>query len=182
MDYPRVTEILQPFSGIEFVPKDKLEKAAARGTKVHSICSGMARGLWIAETEIDEELRGYVESFKKWQGAQVESFEIIEKRFTSTLDKFTGQIDFLITTSQGSSCLVDIKTTYRPQKTHPIQLAAYEILLNENKIYPNNSMVVYLSKDGDFPEINFIEDIREPRIVFLSALKCWHYFHKKKGQ
>src|ERR1700679_3930316 len=93
---PRVTEILKPFSGFKYVSKDILEKAAARGTKVHSICAGIANGAWIPDGMIPEELLGYVNSFKQWAKAQVEEFVIVEKRYSDDVMCYNGQLDFVI--------------------------------------------------------------------------------------
>ena len=43
--YTRVTEILSAFSGLNNVPKDILENAGRRGTKVHDICEAIVSGL-----------------------------------------------------------------------------------------------------------------------------------------
>jgi len=62
--YSRVTNILYPFSGLEKIDSEIVAHAAARGTKVHKICEGIIEG--IGEIDVDDETRGYVESFKKW--------------------------------------------------------------------------------------------------------------------
>ena len=41
--YYRVTEVLSPFTGIEFVPKDILQKAGDRGTAVHKMIESALR-------------------------------------------------------------------------------------------------------------------------------------------
>lgn len=43
--YTRVTEVLSQFSGLDKVPKDILENAARRGTKVHNICEAIVTGI-----------------------------------------------------------------------------------------------------------------------------------------
>lgn len=178
--FPRVTEILQPFTKFEFVPKDKLASAAARGTSVHALCAGIAKGAWVPDSMVDEELRGYVESFQKWADKQVSKFIVIEKRFQDEHLNYTGQVDFVVVGTDEEVYLVDIKTSATQHKTYPIQMAAYESLLRKSGIEVKGAMLVYLSKDGEFPEIDLIEDFTEKFHVFLSALDCYNYFNRKK--
>ncbi len=63
-NYTRVTEILSPFSGLDKVPKEILENAGRRGTKVHDICEGIVKG--VGDWGVDDETRGYIHSFNQW--------------------------------------------------------------------------------------------------------------------
>jgi len=103
MKHPRVTEILKNFTNYEHIPQQILGRAAARGTSVHALCAGIAQGAWIPDGMIDEELVGYVNSFKKWSEVQVKSFLIIEERYTNEELKYSGQVDFCPTTKDISS-------------------------------------------------------------------------------
>lgn len=180
VDYPRVTEILKTFTGYDHVPGPILERAAAKGTSVHALCAGIANGAWIPDAMIEEELRGYVNSFKQWMKLQVKEFMIIEKRYRHEKLKYSGQLDFLIRGVDDKIYLVDLKTSSRPQKTYPVQMAAYDLLLRNENITINGAMLVYLSKDGEFPEVEFLEDLKQEIWVFLCALDCWYYFKKGK--
>ncbi len=180
MDYPRVTEILRAYSSFEHVPKDILERAAARGTTVHAICAGIAKGAWIPDGMIEPDYLGYVKSFKLWSEAQVSKFIIIEKRYCDDDLKFSGQLDFVVLGTDDQLYLVDLKTSARPQKTYPVQMAAYNHLLKNQKVNVKGAMLVYLNKSGEFPEIHLMEDMQEETQVFLSALECWHFFNKGK--
>lgn len=180
MDYPRVTEILRAYTSYDQVPKEILERAAARGTSVHALCAGIAKGNWIPDGMIGEELLGYVTSFRKWAAAQVSKFLIIEKRYMDDELRYSGQLDFVALGVDNELYLVDLKTSARPQKTYPVQMAAYDSLLRNHKVYVKGAMLVYLDKSGEFPEIHLIEDMAEELRIFLSALDCWHYFNKGK--
>jgi len=177
---PRVTEILRPFTSFDQVPKDILERASARGTSVHALCAGIAKGNWIPDGMIGEDLLGYVNSFRKWQVAQVKEFTIIEKRYTDWEKRYTGQLDFVVKCTDDKYYLVDLKTSSRPQKTYPVQMAAYEALLAQNGIQIEGAMLVYLNKDGEFPDIDLIGDMKEEFDVFLCAVKCYEYFKIRK--
>ena len=180
MDYPRVTEILRAYTSYDQVPVDVLQRAAARGTTVHALCAGIAKGNWIPDGMIGEELLGYVNSFKQWAQAQVEKFVIIEKRYVDHDLKYSGQLDFVVEGKDGKLYLVDLKTSANPQQTYPLQMAAYDSLLKKNGIEIHAAMIVYLNKNGEFPNIHFIEDLRREFSVFISAIYCWNYFNQRK--
>lgn len=180
MYLPRVTEILKPFTNFDNVPKNTLAKAAVRGTTVHSICAGIAKGNWIGDELIDSEYLGYIKSFKQWSEAQVKEYIVIEKRYVDEDLMYTGQVDYVITGNDDNYYLVDIKTSATKHKTYPLQMAAYNGLLNINGINVHSSLIVYLDKNGEFPDIQCIEDMKEDYHVFLSALECWQYFNKGK--
>jgi len=177
---PRVTEILRPFTSYDQVPKEILERAAARGTSVHALCAGIAKGNWIPDGMIGEELFGYVQSFKQWAAAQVKEFVIIEKRYTDGEKRFTGQLDFVVKCTDDKLYLVDLKTSARPQKTYPIQMSAYEELLLQNGIRVEGTMLVYLNKEGEFPDIDLMGNLRSEFMIFLCAVKCYEYFKIRK--
>lgn len=178
--YPRVTEILRPFTKFDYVPKKILENAASRGTAVHALCAGIAKGAWVPDNMIPEELRGYVTSFKKWADNHVKKFVIIEKRFVDEHLKYTGQVDFVVVGNDDELYLVDLKTSASPQKTYQLQMAAYEHMLEKHHVSVKGAALVYLQKDGEYPEIDLIEDFTERFHIFLSALDCYNYFNRKR--
>lgn len=179
MDTPRVTEVLKYFTGYDHVPKNILKGAAERGTTVHALCAAIANGSWVPITMIDESLQGYVKSFLLWKEAQVKEFRIVEKRFIHPENLYTGQIDFVTTCTDGNTWLVDIKTSSSHQKTYPLQMGAYGRLL---RLYGNEvfgAMIVYLDKNGEFPEIYVVDDLEKEFSTFKCALDCWYYFKEK---
>ena len=181
-DLPRVTEILKGFTHYDQVPKDILARAAARGTTVHALCAGLAKGAWIPDGMIPEEYAGYVTSYKKWAEAQVKHFMIVEKRYMDEDWGFTGQLDFVVTCNDDLVYLVDLKTSAKPQKTYPVQMSAYDYLLRLNGIKVHAALIVYLKKDGEFPDIDLIEDMSEEFNIFTCALKCFNYFNRRKNR
>jgi hypothetical protein len=179
-DLPRVTEILNCFTKYDSVPQEILKNAAARGTQVHAICAGLAKGAWIPDGAIKEEHLPYVDSFRNWSEKQVEEYQIIETRFADDELGYTGQVDFVIKSHDGHVYLVDLKTSSKPNKTHPIQMAAYKNLLAKSKIDIKGAYLVYLSKDGQYPYVDYLEDMETEQAVFMSALQCYNYFNKRK--
>jgi hypothetical protein len=178
--YPRVTEILKSYTGYDNVPKQILENAAARGTTVHALCAGIAKGVWIPDAIIQEDHRGYIDSFKKWHQASRKEYLVIEKRYTDEGFGYSGQVDYVIKDENLQTYLIDIKTSAKPQKTYPIQMAAYKLLLKLNGIEINGAALVYLDKDGEYPRVDFYENLDEELEVFMCALECWNYFYKPK--
>jgi hypothetical protein len=176
MTLPRVTEILRPFTSYDNVPTDILKRSATRGTSVHALCAGFAKGAWIPDGMIDEEYLGYVNSFKKWAEKQVHKFLVIEHRYADEQVGYTGQVDFVIRATDDKNYLVDIKTSAKAQKTYPIQMAAYDHLLALHEVQVDGAMLVYLDKTGEFPEVDLMNDMSREFGVFLSALDCWKYF------
>lgn len=176
IEYPRVTEIIRPFTPYDKIPNEVMERAAARGTSVHAICAAIAKGVWIPDGMINPEHLGYVNSFREW-AKQVEEFSIVEKRYIDKIRRFTGQLDFVVKIA-GEMWLVDLKTSAKPQKTHPVQMGAYKLLLQEHQVEVKGAILVYLHKDGEQPLVQTIEDLEPETAVFEAALSCWHYFNQ----
>ncbi len=182
MALPRVTEVLQPFSGFKHVPKQILENAAARGTTVHALCAAMAKGSWMPESMIEPEVLGYVKSFREWAEAKVKEFVLIEERYNDEGLGYTGQLDYVIKDHDNRLWLVDLKTSAKHQPTYPVQMAAYWHLLWTHDIVVHGALLVYLDREGAMPEEYVMEDFVDEWITFDAALKCYHYFNRGKRE
>lgn len=182
MEFPRVTEVLRPFSNFQHVPEKILKNAAARGTSVHALCAAIAKGAWLPETMIQDECKGYVKSFNAWRQEFVQDFLVIENRYTDEDKGYTGQVDFVVTGKDTKTYLVDLKTSARPQKTYSVQMGAYQGLLLTKNISIHAAVLVYLDKDGEEAKTNVIENLQEESHVFMCALDCYKYFHKGKSK
>ena len=178
---PRVTEILHCFAQYRGVPRDVLENAAARGTKVHGLCACVAQDLWVPP--MLDELKPYVESFTRWHDSQVKRLILVEKRLHDKNETYTGQIDFVFELNDDKTWLVDIKTCQQPMKSHPVQMAAYIKMLIDNGIQVEGAQLVYLPKTGkDVKVLSYtMDELRELYGVFAAALKCYYYFNAKKA-
>jgi hypothetical protein len=171
--YTRVTNVLYPFSGLDKINVDIVAHAAKRGTKVHQVCEGIVAGL--GEYVEDENIAGYVESFKQWWQIGHVVVEI-EKRFWCDDLKITGQVDFIIKTDDGMA-VVDLKTSYKPSKTWPVQGAAYAYLAKKENYDIKKIYFIHLSKNGKFPKI-YEYDVDDS--FFLAVYRTYmHFFYKE---
>lgn len=171
--YLRVTEILSPFSGLNNINPNVLQHAANRGTRVHKACEAIVEGL--GDWSIDDEIYGYVESFKKWwdEGHKVLS---VEQRFFCSDLMITGQIDLILEEGDGA-VILDIKTPVRPSKTWPLQGAAYAHMAKKSGYNIKGIHFLQLLKDGSHPKLHIYEDQFE---LFKQCLEVFNYFFKRK--
>lgn len=171
-NYLRVTEILYPFSGLDKIDSEIVAHAADRGTRVHQICEAIVAG--IGEFGIDEELSGYVESFKKWWNLGHKLISM-EQRFWDDQLHITGQVDLIIDTPDGVA-IVDLKTSSKVSKTWMGQGCAYAYLAKNAGIQVKKILFIHLNKFGKPPKIHEYE-IDES--FFLSCLKVYKHFFGK---
>ena len=177
---PRVTEVLRYYTNYDQVPGYVLENAAARGTRVHALCASLCEGAWIPDGMVGQEDLGYVLSFRDWLDSEPKKFIFVEKRFTHPRYGYSGGIDSLIKLPTGDEYIVDLKTSSAPQKTYPLQMAAYKELLESNGHQVKGALLVYLSKTGKAPKIVVYENLEEEKWIFLQALDVYNYFNREK--
>lgn len=174
-DYTRISTILYPFTGLEKIPQDIVEKAAERGTKVHKACESIVLGL--GNFGIDREVEPYIDSFNQWWELGHQVYKV-EERFYDDELKITGQADLLIQCKENSSFqidIIDLKTSYKPSKTWPIQGAAYAYLAQKNGLTINKIHFLHLSKVGKFPKI-CTYPVNDK--LFLSVFETYNHFYK----
>jgi hypothetical protein len=177
-NYLRVTEILYPFSGLDKIDPAIVAHAAARGTKVHQICEGIMQGL--GEIGVDDETRGYVESFKKWWELGHKVVEM-EKRFYDNEKLFnqdkkvTGQADLIIDTPEGLA-IIDLKTSSKASPSWAAQGAAYAYLARKAGYDIKKIYFIHLNKWGILPTMHqyAVDDS-----FFLAIFRVYlHFYHK----
>ena len=171
-DYTRVTSVLYPFTDLDKIPPNILKNAADRGTKVHEICEGIISG--IGEHGVDEETRGYVDSFIQWWSKGHKVVEM-EKRFWCDDLKITGQCDLIIDTGDGLA-IVDLKTSSKESDTWHPQGCAYAYLARQAGYDIQKIMFIHLFKDGrEAKVIEYPVDIGFFFAIFKTYL---HFYHK----
>lgn len=176
---PSVTQILQPWSGLQNIPSEVLAKAAARGVDVHFICLNYAQGLWVPP-DLAAPHQGYFDSFRRWFDVTVIECFGVETELTSPIYNFMGHPD-LPCRLKGDSAgtVVDIKTPLILSKTWPIQTAAYRYLLRANDHDIRRHGTLRLSKEGKRAKFNgFSKEYDVHWLVFLSCLNAYNYFRR----
>ena len=174
--YTRVTEILHHFSEIKHVDALILEKAAARGTRVHSICEGIMKGVGVYEVE--PHLQGYINSFLLWWMDGHEVIDI-ERRFYCDTHKISGKIDMIIKNPDGSLTIADFKTSANPSKTWFLQGSAYSYLADVEGIKVKDVMFIKLSKMGKEPIL--FKHLPDEKL-FFKVFDVYKYFYEKKPE
>lgn len=152
-----------------------MANAARRGTKVHDICEGIVKGL--GEWEVDDEVKGYVESFKLWwnQGIKVLA---LEKRFYCSKLMITGQVDMIIEAPEGA-IILDLKTSAKPSNTWPLQGSAYAYMARQNGYDIKGIHFLHLNKNGYAPELYVYDDQFE---LFSKCLDVYKHFWGSHGR
>jgi len=175
MEYLRVTEILSPFSGMQYVDKQVLENACVRGTRVHKACEGIAKGIdgW----DLPEEYQGYVDSFKKWFG-RGKNFAEVEKRLYCPKLGITGQIDFIVK-EPGGCIIVDLKTSQRESKSWLLQGTAYSYLAKQAGYDVKGIMFLKVGRDGSEPKQYLY---KENMKLLTEVIDVYKYFYGRKGK
>lgn len=128
---PTVTEILEPWSGLDHIPPDRLEYAGYRGSLTHSHCAAIAKDMWVPDPT--PELKGYVQSFRAWFDLYVDEVLLVEEELVDEDLGYCGHPDLIVRSAKlGGVILPDLKTPLAVKKTWEAQLAAYEKLANKN--------------------------------------------------
>lgn len=168
--YLRVTQVLSIFSNLHMVDKEVLEKAAERGTFVHSYLEALEEGF--PADHIPEPYVGYISSYIEWAAGK----KFIEKpeRFYCDELKITGEIDAIYQDGD-DRVLVDYKTPERESKTWKIQASAYAYLARSYGYDISRIEFVKLSKTGKEAKVfTYQEDMG----MFIKMLECYRYFFK----
>ncbi len=174
--FPRVTEVLSPWTDFSMIPPDVLRAAAERGTAVHDACAAYALGLPVIG--LRDDAAPYVESFKRWHSHVVEHVILCEQRITDEDFGYHGEPDLLVKSKSQEIILLDLKTPVTKTKTWRIQLAAYTNLcrkLLDMKIDRVGSL--RLSPEGKTPKMDYYEYQDKDFAIFVSALNCYRFFN-----
>ena len=179
--YNRVTEIISPFTGIEFVPEDILEKAGKRGTCVHKHVEGILKGESFFSPE---SIAPYIESFnqfwKKYEHVYGEGKITLEKRLYCDIWKITGQPDVIIELGD-RTYIIDWKTSSRVHKSWALQGAAYRYLAELNG-YENVDSVLFLklNKSGKHATLHRYDEYVENLSTFFKCVELYRWFDMDK--
>lgn len=171
---PSVTQVLQPYSGLEFVDREVLARAAEFGTHVHEACHLLNLGRLDADN-LDEALVPYVQAWAQFLEDTGAVVVLSEHRVASEAYNFAGTIDTIVHWGK-SSRLVDIKSTSGVPRTVGPQTAAYRQALKESTgDSVRDRYCVQLKPDGRYA----LHKLTDPNDwnIFQSALNLhrWYY-------
>ena len=177
----RVTEILKPFTGIEFVDEAFLRPAALRGSFVHECIENRIAGF---ENEIaDPTIQNYMKSFDIfWEDTKdifAGSAIIQEERLYCDNWKISGKPDLVIAFPE-HTYVIDWKTSAKTYKYWRLQAAAYRYLCEVNN-YKNIDTVLFvrINKLGKRPILNKYETYYEDLETFHQCLELYNWFDMK---
>lgn len=179
--FVRFSDIIKPFTGIEFVDSSLLDAAADKGTYVHQIIEGIVKN-GLIQPIIEDEYQGYIDSFFKFWDDSSHAFEGMksstEERFYDEDLKYTGAIDCIFF-NKVKTYLLDWKTSSKPQKSWALQGAAYRHLLEKSGYQDVTVMFIHLTKKGK-PKVHTFENYQEDWRIFSNCLELYHYFQMDK--
>lgn len=166
-----VTEVLGHWFDWSKINDKILAVACLRGSAVHLLCSGIAKGFNFG-VNMPDAWKGYVRSFEAWYYQNVVNVVLVEKSFQDDVLGFTGRVDFVFDIITGERLLVDIKTPAAESKAWGCQLAAYNHLVQEvGGIELDGMITLRLKANGGAAQgKRYEQNLLERLNVFYSAL------------
>jgi len=155
------------------------DKAAEAGTMAHDMVEAHIKGLPLPELEgsketIEKANRAF-DAFLKWEKATKIGIKYTEVPLVSERHKFGGRID-AVGTIGDELILVDWKTSNSVYADYTLQLAAYQLLWEEN--YPDHPLsggahlVRFAKEEGDFSHHHFPKLDKEA-VAFLKMRELY---------
>jgi hypothetical protein len=174
--FPSVTKVLQPYADFSMIKPDVLQAASERGTAVHDACFAYATGL--PSFGMDDDVKGYFESFKRWFDAMVKEVLLCEIRLIDEQHGFHGEPDLVVKAKNGEVMLIDVKTPISKSKGWRLQMAGYARLCTLHGYEIDRIGSLRLSPKGKAPKMDWYEGNRDQDFaVFLSALNVFRFYH-----
>ncbi len=165
------------------------EEHSSRGTAVHEILAGYARGLSFDPDLLDPDLTGWVKSgtdFIESISADGERILGVEVMRAHPLYRYAGTMD-LISDWNGYECLWDFKTG-KAAKSARFQLGAYDTLLGPTgNGKPRKRAAVELQRDGSKARIiayNSVEHFHDGNtfLAFLTTSRVRKLYGQKNPE
>ena len=172
--YPSVTQVFGHY--LANVPRDLLEYAGDRGTRVHSFCTKHAIGAFIPGGGVDSDCMGYFLSFQTWYHDYVKNTLWVEREFIDTDYGFVGHPDMGVVLKEGPSAIIDLKTPRKLERIWAGQLAAYSHLTRKNGQECDRVGTLRLSPHGGPALMKWYEDSPRDLAAFINLLTGYKYF------
>lgn len=161
--------------------KQTSQKAADVGTVAHRMIECHLNGeLFVPEPDHEPlivDAQPCFDAFLEWHGANEITIHEQEVSLTSTTHKFGGTFDALGTLN-GEPALFDWKSSKGIYGSYVVQVAAYYVLVTENRhrdLWPKTVAIVRVGKDGklNVAQINR-SDLNMPWEIFKHAKAIYH--------
>jgi len=179
--YLRATDVVAPFSGIEFIPEVYLTRACERGTSVHDAIETILSGF--PAIFYDDDVGMYVKSFERFYEedfAKLDGRMILEQRLYCDTHQITGQLDCVIETADGAIAF-DWKTSSREHnRAWRLQAAAYRYLYELSGRAMRKFVFVRLDKNARYPKLIEYQTYNEDLEVFFKCLELYRFFEMQK--
>jgi len=173
--FPSVTEVMQPWVNFSRVPPRLLEAAA-------EICAAYAQGIPVIGLGLDDERKGYFDSFRRWFDAFVDEVILSEERLFDEQIGFSGEPDLVVRVKKtvgGSVDLIDLKTPLGLSKSWRVQLAGYQHLCEVKGIHIDRAGSLRLDPYGKVPKIDWYGgSVNQDFFIFMSCLNAHHFFQQ----
>ena len=133
--------------------KKKSQLAAEQGTEAHAYFEQAILATLNPELPVPElptknkEVMNAIVAFRKWESEFKPEYLACEEVLDSEVHKVGGKIDALANIN-GLSSLIDFKTSSQLSESYLIQLAGYDLMLEEMGFKPRAWMLVRCPKDG----------------------------------
>lgn len=138
-------------------------------------CNEHPCGEWWAAMRDD--IKPLVMAYAEWHGEHVRSIVASEKLTVSRYHKFAGTADLVaILDDDRQPSVIDIKTSNSISETWGLQLAAYQLALDEEGIECVRRVIVQLpSKEPGVCHQHDLEDHDRDQRAFINALKLYRW-------
>lgn len=173
---PSVTQALEPFTGLEFVDRETLRRAAEFGSHVHQACHLFNMDVLDMDT-LDPALAPYVAGWAQFLRDTGATVILSEYRVASSRYGYAGTFDALVYWGK-SQRLIDIKSGSVVPRTVGPQLAAYAEAYHEmHDKRIRDRYCIHLPGEGRY-QVHRLNDPRDWHI-FHSALNLHKWYERK---
>lgn len=176
-EVPSVTQILEPYTGLEFIDKELLRRAAEFGTHVHDACH-LFNMDELDRDSLDPVLMPYVNAWERFLDESGAVVVLSEHRVASRKYGYAGTLDAIVHWGK-SLRLIDLKTGTAVPKTVGPQTFAYSQAHSETsgeRVYLRHC--IHLKGDGTYSN----HKLPDPRdwSIFQSALVLHNWYHHER--
>ncbi len=176
---PSVTQLLKPIGpDFSMVPPDVLEAKRALGTAVHLACEVDDEGD-LDDDDLDPVLMPYVSAWRKFKADTGSVVLINEQKLGHRTLGYAGTLDRVVRVRNGDCYLVDLKTSVSMSASYGVQLAGYQLLLDDSDF--NTSLArkgLQLKNDGTYKLVPFNNP--NDAACFRALLSIYHWKENAK--